>query len=163
MRWLATPSLLLGLVCRAEGADLYVSHLGNDENPGTSPRDPWRAIARANAAAVPGDTVHIRGGPYTETIAPQKSGTETRRVTFRAFGGETVTLTAVTRGIEMQDRAYVTVDVDYEANILRVDREVDWEAGQGVSLPYEGARPDIGAFEFGMNGAGNPASSTTVE
>jgi hypothetical protein len=43
------------------------------------------------------------------------------------------------------------MDVDYEANILRADREVDWRAGLGVSLPYEGDRPDLGAFEYGMD------------
>lgn len=109
MRWVAAI-LVLGMVCRAGAGDWYVSHQGSDENSGTSPREPWRTIARGNAMAAPGDTVHIRGGTYSESIAPQRSGTETRRITFRAFGDESVTLTGVYHGIEMKNLAYVTVD-----------------------------------------------------
>ena len=110
MRWIATVLLLLGLVCRAGAADWFVSPQGNDESSGASPREAWRTIARANATAAPGDTVHIRAGTYSESIAPQGSGTEAGRITFRAFGDETVTLTDVDHGIVMQNRAYVTVD-----------------------------------------------------
>ena len=110
MRWITAVTLLLGLVSRAGGTDWFVSHQGSDENSGASPREPWGTIARANAMAAPGDTVHIRGGTYIESIAPQRSGTETRRITFRAFGDETVTLTGVYHGIEMRNCAYVMVD-----------------------------------------------------
>ena len=110
MRWIAAVALLLTLVCRAEGADWFVAPQGNDESSGALPGEAWQTIARANATAAPGDTVHIRGGTYVETIAPHRSGTEAHRITFRAFGDETVTLTGVPWGIEMRDRAYVTVD-----------------------------------------------------
>jgi hypothetical protein len=39
--------------------------------------------------------------------------------------------------------------IDYEANALKVSGEIAWEKGTPVSLPYVGAAPDIGAFEFG--------------
>ena len=39
------------------------------------------------------------------------------------------------------------VEIDHEANVIRVDRPVTWAAGQGVAQPFNGARPDIGAFE----------------
>ncbi len=46
--------------------------------------------------------------------------------------------------------AYI-IDIDYENNILTIDRELSWSQGQGVSLPYDGDRPDIGAFEFNLS------------
>lgn len=39
--------------------------------------------------------------------------------------------------------------IDYEANALKVSGQITWEKGTPVSLPYVGAAPDIGAFEFG--------------
>jgi hypothetical protein len=40
------------------------------------------------------------------------------------------------------------VDVDYSRNTIIVDNPLKWSIGQGVSLPYIGKVPDIGAFEF---------------
>jgi len=40
------------------------------------------------------------------------------------------------------------VDVDYEKNVLGLSESITWKEGQGVSLPYSGSRPDMGAFEF---------------
>jgi hypothetical protein len=37
--------------------------------------------------------------------------------------------------------------VNYEANLLTLDRSLAWSAGQGVSLAYQGIGPDIGAYE----------------
>ena len=42
------------------------------------------------------------------------------------------------------------LQVDYENNILRLDREISWQAGDPVNLPYTGAAPDIGPYEFEM-------------
>jgi len=40
------------------------------------------------------------------------------------------------------------VGVDLERNVLKLDRPMRWTKGQGVSLPYAGKAPDIGACEF---------------
>jgi hypothetical protein len=40
------------------------------------------------------------------------------------------------------------VRVDYAAKQLVLDRALTWQAGDGVALAYEGAGPDLGAFEF---------------
>ncbi|OHB62926.1 MAG: hypothetical protein A2Y76_11610 [Planctomycetes bacterium RBG_13_60_9] len=42
------------------------------------------------------------------------------------------------------------VSVNYSLNTLTVDTTLSWNAGQGVSLPYHGATPDIGAREYGQ-------------
>jgi parallel beta-helix repeat protein len=39
--------------------------------------------------------------------------------------------------------------VDLATNTLTLDRALTWTAGQGVSLRYGGAKPDLGAFESG--------------
>src|SRR3989442_6176876 len=46
----------------ARAVDYYVSHRGNDSNPGTAKR-PWRSLSRVNAATLrPGDRVLLEGG-----------------------------------------------------------------------------------------------------
>ena len=50
--------------------------------------------------------------------------------------------------VEGQSEPAVIVSVDYDANILTLDRSLSWHAGQKVSMKYNGAAPDIGAFEF---------------
>lgn len=37
--------------------------------------------------------------------------------------------------------------IDISGNTITVDRNVSWAKGDGVSLPYSGSRPDLGAFE----------------
>jgi hypothetical protein len=44
-------------------------------------------------------------------------------------------------------RARVT-DVDREQSLLTVDRRLDWRKGDPVSYTYNGASPDVGAFEL---------------
>ncbi len=45
------------------------------------------------------------------------------------------------------ERARIT-KVDYDNNIITIDRNLIWHSGQGVSLPYNGSAPDIGAYEY---------------
>ena len=44
-------------------------------------------------------------------------------------------------------RARIT-KIDYSTNTITVDTNLTWAQNQGVSLAYEGAAPDIGAFEL---------------
>ena len=44
-------------------------------------------------------------------------------------------------------RARIT-NVNYETNLITVDRVLTWTLNQGISLAYEGAAPDLGAYEF---------------
>ena len=47
-----------------------------------------------------------------------------------------------------ENRARV-VRADVDAGILHLDRDLRWEAGAPVALPWAGDAPDIGAFEHG--------------
>ncbi len=53
------------------------------------------------------------------------------------------------------DRRARVVEVDRDAGTLLLDRELTWEVGDAVSLPWSGAAPDIGAYEHGPGGRMN--------
>jgi hypothetical protein len=40
------------------------------------------------------------------------------------------------------------ISIDYNNNVLTIDRSLNWRAGDGISLPYSGSAPDMGAFEY---------------
>lgn len=50
--------------------------------------------------------------------------------------------------LEGQTQTAKIISVDYDNNILTVDKSLSWYSGQGISLPYSGSNPDIGAYEF---------------
>ncbi len=56
--------------------------------------------------------------------------------------------------LEGQSQTARITSIDYDNNWITVDRTLSWSVGQGVSLPYQGSAPDIGAFEY--------ASTTTT-
>jgi len=66
---------------------------GNDENPGT-PAQPWATLGKANATLTACETVLIHAGTYTQQIRPANSGgDDAHRITYRAAGDGTVTIT----------------------------------------------------------------------
>jgi hypothetical protein len=38
--------------------------------------------------------------------------------------------------------------IDYDKNVITIDGDAAWTKDQGVSQPFTGARPDVGAFEY---------------
>ena len=50
------------------------------------------------------------------------------------------------------DRRARVLEVDHDAKTLRLDREMSWNEGEPVGLPWSGDAPDIGAFEHGPDG-----------
>ncbi len=56
-----------------------------------------------------------------------------------------------------QSQAAVIVNVDYGTNTLTLDRPLTWSSGAGVALQFNGAAPDMGAYEFGGGGSTPPA------
>lgn len=49
--------------------------------------------------------------------------------------------------LQGQSQTAGITSVDYSTNQLTIDTTLTWTAGLGVSLPYSGQAPDIGAFE----------------
>lgn len=40
-------------------------------------------------------------------------------------------------------------EVDYTKKTVAVDKNISWSKGDGVSYPYSGSTPDLGAYEYG--------------
>jgi len=82
----------------------------SDSNPGTL-TDPWCTIDKANETLTAGDTVFIRAGTYSgETIQPADSGlSESERIAYTNYNGETVTLEGSVYCIRLQEKSYVTI------------------------------------------------------
>ena len=50
--------------------------------------------------------------------------------------------------LEGQTQTARITNVNYATNTLTLATSLTWTSGQGVSLPYEGSAPDIGAYEY---------------
>ena len=53
--------------------------------------------------------------------------------------------------IEGQSEFARIVSIDYGANVLTLDKALNWSEGDGVHPSFEGAAPDVGAFESGVS------------
>jgi len=95
----------------AEAAGYYIdtnNANASDSNPGTEVL-PWKTITKANQILVAGDTVYIKAGTYTSYVAPRNSGTASNRITYRAYGSDTVTVQNASYGILLDGKSYITV------------------------------------------------------
>ncbi len=88
---LATVAIAVFFAGGIQAASYFVAPSGSDNNPGTIAA-PFQTIQRAANAAVAGDVVEIRAGVYRETVIPANSGSVGAPVTFRAYNGESVTV-----------------------------------------------------------------------
>jgi hypothetical protein len=86
------------------------------------------------------------GGPLTKAVGAG-SGNQVRvedaGYFFDGYG--------VTEGdlIQIGRNSPVRVtSVDYENDVITIDRNVSWKSGDGVGLPYRGPAPDLGAYEY---------------
>ncbi|MBI5547883.1 MAG: right-handed parallel beta-helix repeat-containing protein, partial [Deltaproteobacteria bacterium] len=59
----------------------------------------------------PGDTVFLRQGTYSETLAPETSGTEGMPITYRNQPGEEAILTgALSPAVDLSDRSFMVIE-----------------------------------------------------
>jgi len=102
------------------------------------------------------DSVGIDGGKPLANVRASGAGREMpvddARSFYDGFGipGERGDLVYVG---PTKKEAIIT-KADITANVLTLDRELSWNAGDGVSPPYAGKAPDLGAYEFGAEDAG---------
>ena len=91
----------------------HVSPQGNDAADGRSAQSAWRTIRHACRQVAPGDTVLVAPGVYREQISPCRSGTKTRRITFRKIGDGDAVLDAMgvlAAPVLMTSKHHVTID-----------------------------------------------------
>jgi PKD repeat protein len=72
------------------------------------------SLSTANANAIAGDTVFLRAGTYSKSLAPARSGTAESRITFQAYGGEVPVFTVNEAGgrwaVKLQGVSYIKID-----------------------------------------------------
>lgn len=72
------------------GTDYYIdATLGHDTAAGTSPKNAWRSLAKANATTFePGDRILLKAGEQwqNEQLWPKGSGSEGKPITISAYG-----------------------------------------------------------------------------
>src|SRR5262249_46951925 len=79
--------LALSVARAASATDYYVATTGSDSAAGTMAA-PFRTVRKAAGLTMPGDTVFIRGGNYTEAVNVTVSGTSSAWIPFSAYPGE---------------------------------------------------------------------------
>lgn len=83
----AALAVVLGGSFPSGAATYYVSNAGSDEYDGETPETAWRTLGRVNGASlVPGDAVQFRRGDCWRGQLRPRSGDETGRVTYGAYG-----------------------------------------------------------------------------
>ena len=65
---------------------------GSDSNNGLSTSSAWKTIQKAVSNVQPGDTILIRTGTYSESIAVSISGTASNPIRMAGYSGETVVI-----------------------------------------------------------------------
>jgi hypothetical protein len=103
--------LALTISIPTQARDYYVDQnhsAADDSNAGTMDH-PWKTIKKANATLVAGDVVYIKRGTYTSYIAPAHSGTSEKRITYRNYGTDVVTIRDAPLGISLDGNDYITV------------------------------------------------------
>lgn len=84
-------SFLLFVNLPANAGTYYVAMGGNDSNPGTEAL-PWASIQHAADSLLPGDTVYVKAGTYSEFVVAANSGSSGVPITYAASPGDVVTI-----------------------------------------------------------------------
>lgn len=90
------------------GRSLFVSTSGSDAFGDGSLLRPWATVTKAATAALPGDTIYLRGGVYTHGPVIYSSGLPGKPITLKPYNGESVAFDgasrASTRGIQLSGK-----------------------------------------------------------
>ncbi|MCP3681307.1 MAG: DUF1565 domain-containing protein, partial [bacterium] len=63
--------------------------------------------------------------------------------------------------LENQNQTARITSIDYNSNIITIDRSLTWSSRQGIGLVYGGVKPDRGAYEYGGTTPPVPADTTS--
>ena len=94
----------------ANAAYYYVSPQGTGEQ---CSENSVCSLRYAQGKAVAGDTIYLEAGVYTEQIAPSKSGSAGKYITFQAKPGETkwsVIISTSSYGVYLNNKNYIKFD-----------------------------------------------------
>lgn len=104
----------------------------------------------------------INAGTFLTTATSSGSGTQLPVADAKLF----VDGFGVAEGdlIQLQGQTQTAriTSINDATNTLTLDRALTWTSGQGVSLPYSGSAPDLGAFEFGEGSPAVPSAPSML-
>lgn len=81
----------------------------------------YRTLTEAVAALQAGDTLLVRGGNYSERLAPPRSGEQSAYIAIRAYTGETASITGnLDLAIVLTGRSYLIIEG------FRIDNVIGW-------------------------------------
>ena len=131
---LTTAVLFCSASCGAGSAqDYYVDATGSDANDGLSTSTPFRTVQRAADLAVPGSTVHIRGGTYREQVSLPRSGTTGAPIIFTAYNGEDVQMTTTERLTGWIQHSGSVYKTSWDSSVMGRDRMTVFVDGQWIN------------------------------
>ncbi|MDR6944037.1 right-handed parallel beta-helix repeat-containing protein [Mucilaginibacter pocheonensis] len=142
----------------------YVANNGLESNKGTI-EAPFQTINIALTHTVPGDTVIVRGGTYSEKVVFPKSGVMDKYITLKAYHGETPIIDGSAFSVNGRE-ALVTID---KAKFIVVDgfeiRNLKTSTGDPKAIMVEGGSDyitiknntiyGIDYTQLPLNGGGN--------
>jgi hypothetical protein len=141
--------LVLKRPASTPGRTFYAAPGGSDANPGT-PAAPWATLRKAAAMLEAGDTVYLRAGSYAGGVAPLRSGSDHRCISFRAAPGETPVVSGGTgHGFDLSGKGWIRIE----------GFRVEGNAGNGIHLGEFAHDIEILDCELDGNGGGNPWSA----
>ncbi|MCU7844453.1 MAG: putative Ig domain-containing protein [Candidatus Thiodiazotropha sp. (ex Monitilora ramsayi)] len=88
---------------------------------GSGDKAAYQSISGAASAATAGDIIEIRGGNYSEQLAPQNSGSAGSPITFRGYNGENAVITgsSLSPAIDISDRSHLVLEGLEISNVNR--------------------------------------------
>lgn len=114
------------------GNEIFVSPTGSNRKGNGTIDSPYQTITWANGKAQPGDTIYLREGTYRDTIAPANSGTPVKPITYKAYNGEKVVISALE-----EISGFKADETSSDANIVVADTKYDMGRGKNM-LFYNG-------------------------
>jgi hypothetical protein len=94
----------------------WVASDGNDGGSGSSD-DPWATLQKAADSAVPGSTVNVRGGTYTQRMNVHVSGEQGAPITFESAPGESVVLDGSSLEVPADQSAMILIDSQHDVTV----------------------------------------------
>lgn len=110
---LALISIVVVFDQPAVATTYFVRKTGNNSNSGTSASMAYLTVTKAVSSAMPGDTVYVGAGTYTETVTTVRSGTDPAPIRFVADSSGSFTGDSGTVKITHWSTSVLTVGHQY--------------------------------------------------
>jgi parallel beta-helix repeat protein len=125
----------------------------------------YRTLATALAAAQPGDTVHVRGGTWSERLVAPRSGTASQPITIIAHAGETPVLSGLADvAISLTGVSHIVIDgigVDNSLGWARIDNS-SYNVLRNLRLSQATSTGTTGGVKFANNSSYNKLLDSTL-